>query len=378
MALTTHENGNPPSIAPDELRIESMPAEHAFAGHREAWTGVVRELGLHLSLGPDWVRAAAVAHGQWDGMRTLVAWRGDEPVAFVPFRICVERMWGISVRSLDLGGNLVAYHHEFAARECHEDLLRHLTSMGGWDLLRALNLNGSGATHRALLAAAQGSMTAVTYPDAEIPFLPVAGSWDDFLKDCGRKLRKNVKRNERKIESRNVEIERFTVPEHVPRLLDAMVAIEAASWKAEAGFAITERPVEVEYYRALLPQLASMGALRGIVANLDGKPIAYNLSASWNGQYGDLKTTYSAEFKDLAPGWYVRRMAIQDAHDEGVAEFDFLGPAEAHKLQWTKSVRRHVNVFLFGPSLRGRALGFLKRRVQARREAAASADDAGE
>jgi len=55
----------------------------------------------------------------------------------------------------------------------------------------------------------------------------------------------------------------------------------------------------------------------------------------------------------------------------GVREFDFIGLDEEYKLQWSRQVRAHESLRLYGPTLAARALFLstdLRRKVRAYRE----------
>jgi hypothetical protein len=123
-----------------------------------------------------------------------------------------------------------------------------------------------------------------------------------------------------------------------------MLDIEERSWKAEAGSAITDRRVEIEYYRCVLPVLSEMGALFANVLFIKDVPCAYVLCCNFNGWVGQLKTSFDKSIQDA--GARVIDESVKQAFASGARTYDFLGEASAHKLKWTDRVRTHHGYWL--------------------------------
>ena len=93
---------------------------------------------------------------------------------------------------------------------------------------------------------------------------------------------------------------------------------------------------------------------------LSGKPVAYNLCYLWNNTLGQIKTSYDSEYQEYSPGAVVVEEALRTYIKKNYAEFDFLGNVMPHKLSWTKKVREHESMFVFGNSFTATLIAWLK------------------
>src|SRR4030095_540233 len=116
------------------------------------------------------------------------------------------------------------------------------------------------------------------YQDDNSPFLRIRNSWEEFLASKPKKFRYKVRKRQEQLESNGrLELRPVTKTEDVELLFEEMLEIESKSWTARAGFDIPSSRRETEYYRRLLPYLASSGTLFAQVLRQQGRAIAYSL-----------------------------------------------------------------------------------------------------
>lgn len=346
------------------LTTQIVPWDEVRSRWSGPWRELLRTLDVNISLAPEWIESVAIALNRADALRALLAFDGDTLVAAIPFYVTTERMAGITVRVLNLGGNLCSYHHELPARGDHSYLLEQLAkSVGRWDVLRALGITVGGPTDRALTEFARLRSAGLwrTAGDSS-PYISIDKSWDEFLQTKTSNFRYNLKRKEKGLlKAGKIELRWYTTPESVPEFLSHMLAIEEHSWKTSEGMAILGDSFEKVYYQHLLPWLAREGLMSANVMLLDGSPIAYSLCYVWNGRHGQLKTSFDDRYKQLSVGRVLYMYTIQPQFAAGAREFDFLGDAMRHKMEWTAQVRAHDDIDLFAPTWRGRIVGFVRR-----------------
>ncbi len=326
------------------------------------WRALLQGGDLHLSLSPEWVSAAAAAHGRLGDVRFFIGHSEGTLFGVIPFMVERIRICGVRLTALQLAGNIVSYHHELVAPGREAELLEAWLASRDWDVFVARGLNKGGASARAIaeVGRRRGSYL-VRLPGERSPYIPITSSWEDFLASQSRNFRSNLTRKERRLAAAGMVEERwFRSGADVADLLDCMLTVEAGSWKANAGIAIGGRPAERDYYRLLLPLLADSGHLAANALYLDGTPVAYHLCYSCRGRVGNLKTSFQEPFQELSPGAVVIARAIRKAFEEGAREFDFHGGSHAHKLLWTQCAREHETLFLFSRSVKACAVGAVK------------------
>jgi CelD/BcsL family acetyltransferase involved in cellulose biosynthesis len=358
-------------MQPETPSFEVLGWEEFTPALLAEWRGLLEAGDLHLSLGPDWVRVVAMAHGRLGDVRLFVGRRNGTLFGVIPFFAQRARMFRIPVMALGLAGNVVSYHHELVAPGHEAELLDAWLDSRPWDVFIASGLRKGGPSARAALEVAdrRGSYL-LRLPGEQSPYLPITSTWERFLAAKSRNFRSNLNRKEKRLAAAGTLEERwFRSADDVDELFRCMLTVEANSWKAVAGIAITGRPHEQEYYRLLLPVLAERGQLAANALYLDGSPVAYHLCYSSQGRVGNLKTSFQDRFQELSPGAVVIARAIRKVFEEGAQEFDFHGGPQAHKSLWTEEVREHETLYLFSRRMKARSVGILKavaNRIQLR------------
>lgn len=358
----------PSASGPVPIRFDEQPFTAVIEQFADAWHQLLLEGDYNLSMAPEFIRASAGSVGRLEQMRVLRATRGGVLVGALPFFVEATRMYGMPMRKIGLGGNLIAYHHEITAPGLEAQMLRALLSDGRrpWDVFCAESLTRGGPTIEALRCVASdvGSVL-VNYPADVSPYLPITQTWEQYLGNRSSNFRYNLKRKEKALrKAGRVEERWFEHAEDADEVLRCMRYIEAKSWKTELDIAVTSKPSEVRYYEELVPFLARRGLLFTNVIYLDGDPVAYHLSYRFAGRVGNLKTSFDNAHGAASPGAVVIQSAIRKSFESGAREFDFLGDDQYHKRLWTDHARGHDTCFLFSRRWRGRVVGFAKQLRQ--------------
>lgn len=354
------------------LRYEDKPWSELNSDLVAQWEGLILADGLNISLHPHWTDAIATATNRLDGLRLFTAWEGDSLRAVIPYFLSRFRVLRIPLRTVELAGNLVSYHQEIIASGYQTEILSALLSKkvaNKWQLFRADNVladTDSAAAIRALVP--EIGSTLITMPGERSPYFSTEGDWDSFLAGKSKSFRYALKRKENKLrKAGDLDIEWYSKGGDASALLDDILTVESESWKKDSDMAISEKDFEREYYKLLLPFLMERDWMYANVLKLDGQPIAYNLCYSVNGKIGQLKTSFDNAFRSLSPGIVMYKETIKRAFELGASEFDFLGDAMPHKLEWTDTVREHHGYYLFSKDLGAHIVGKIKDLLQKNR-----------
>lgn len=324
----------------------------------QEWRDLVVERGMNASLDPGWTRVIVDTIDRAHHTVYLWTWRESGTLrAAIPFFRSRQRVLGVSMRTLELASNLMSYHAELASRDSCEDALRRfLQQQEAWDVFRACNVPDDSATAHAIAAVARanGGAHRTLRGDAS-PYLPIGGSWSDYLSTRHKKFRYKLRKRADDLRANpDLNLRWFTAESECDALLEAILAVERRSWKTTQGMDISSRDFETEYHRRLLPHLAREGMLVAVVLFAAARPIAYSLCASSRGWFGHLKTSFDEEFAAVSAGGIVIDASVERAFSSGASEFDFLGHDAPHKLAWTERVRRHADHMLVAPTIKAR------------------------
>jgi len=351
---------------PSTTEYRVLPWAEALALHGAEWLAIGREQNLNPSLLPDWTRIIVETLTDAREVRVLVGMDGAQLVSLVPFHIRQDRISRIPVRVMEPISSVMSYHAELVTRGSPEALLKELIQTRhefSWDLLHLGNVLMDSSSAQAIGQVAEAEQLTLNFlPGDTSPYLHLETTAEKLLTTRKKTDRYNIRRHMKDFAAMPQAVERWYGPaDDMEALLEAILEIEAGSWKHAAGVAISAKPQEIQYVRRLLHWLGASGLLFVNVCFIAGEPVAYNLSYHWEGRLGSMKGTYVEKYAHVRVGHYTQDQQIFRFADTGGKEFDFLGDAEPYKLNWSPTTRRHGNFFLYAPRGRGRWLGRAQR-----------------
>jgi CelD/BcsL family acetyltransferase involved in cellulose biosynthesis len=312
---------------------------HELDDVEERWRALGTEAG-----GPveqfEWAASCAASYPH-EELRIATVSRDGRLVAVAPF--AVKRTRGARRRIL-LG---VDVHHEpmdllALDDEARDDLARSLTR----DPLPLEfgRLPAGSAAIPALRRAFRGRRVVITRSRPTTPYITLDASWEEPERHLNSGRRSDVRRAHRRAERLGaVETEILTPePGELEGLLAEAFAIEARSWKGEAGTAIVSLPEEEAFLRRYADAACRQGTLRLCFLRIGDRRAAMQIAMVTGGNYWLLKIGYDAEFAKCSPGVLLLRDSIAYAARAGLSSFEFLGRNEPWIAQWASTERETV------------------------------------
>jgi CelD/BcsL family acetyltransferase involved in cellulose biosynthesis len=188
------------------------------------------------------------------------------------------------------------------------------------------------------------------------PFVPIAGTWEEYERTLPRKLGTELRRRRRRLEERGVlSLAVENGRERLEERLAEGFRVEAAGWKGVRGTAIASDPPTHRFYAEVARWAAARGWLRLAFLRLDERALAFDYCLEWNRSHYLLKTGFDPDFRAFAPGMILRHEMIRRAFSESLRSYEFLGADEAWKLTWAPATRERLHVQAFAPTALGHA-----------------------
>jgi CelD/BcsL family acetyltransferase involved in cellulose biosynthesis len=221
-------------------------------------------------------------------------------------------------------------------------------------------LDPAAAGWTAALAGARGARyRAATRVVLRAPCVTVAGEHEAYLRARRRGFLADLRRRRRRLaEGGAVTFEAGDAGPRTTALLDELLILEAAGWKAGRGTAIAARGSTRRFYAGVVAWAAARGSLRLLVLRLDRRPLAALLGVQEDGVLYLLKGGFDPDYARYSPGQLVLAEAIERAFADGLRRIELGGGADAYKLQWADAVHDLVGVSAFAPSAAG-SLGWI-------------------
>ncbi|MEZ6095972.1 MAG: GNAT family N-acetyltransferase [Pirellulaceae bacterium] len=119
------------------------------------------------------------------------------------------------------------------------------------------------------------------------------------------------------------------------RGLSEMNEIEASSWKADAGTAISTGCNDYEYWQRWMQIARDAKCLRLWVLYSGYRPIAFDMGAQVGQTYSSHKISYLNDLREFAPGHVRDHLVFQKMIEEKqIHSIDTIGPATESTLRW--------------------------------------------
>lgn len=364
--LRTADLGFAPRRAALPYRVEEVRGRAAFEALREEWNALAARGPVDLPMvRHEWISAWLEAFAPRESPLVLAARaRSGELMGLAPF--LVERRRGV-VRLL-APANDHSCRFEWVLGEDASGavaaLWAHLRDRLRWDvlLLRDVPRDGPTSTLLEALARADRHLTG-RWESLRTPRIALGGAPAE--ERTSAKFRANLRRRAKRLaEQGAAAVKRVDGADGLDGALDEFLAVEASGWKGAQGSAIALDPALVGFYRRVARDAAARGALALRLLLLDGRAVAAHLGIVHRGVYYLPKTGYDEGLASASPGQLLQREVLAECEARGLAGFDFLGPDMAWKRDWEPTHAPHDWLYVYRPSLAGRALHSFKHRVR--------------
>jgi CelD/BcsL family acetyltransferase involved in cellulose biosynthesis len=353
------------------IAVDVISDYATFAGLDREWNDTVDRAGhSHPFLRHEWLRTWWDAFGSKKSLNVLVVRAGGRILGIAPLMLETVKMYGIPVRRIQFLHNDHTPKADVIVAERPDEVYAAvwkalLDSRRSWDLLQLSQLPSDSPTTERVsqLAARQGYPTGLWRSDVS-PYLELSSSWNTYFDGRAAKMRQNIRnRLGRLTKIGDPRLEMIGDRDGILSARADALNLEASGWKKEAGTAIHSDPEVLRFYTELADRAATSGWLRLLFLTVNGQRIATSYSSCYQGRLSFFKTGYDPNFSQYAPFKLLTYFTIRDGYADGLREVDFLGDAEPWKLEWTSTTRPHDWLFVFGNSLRSRAVHTAKYRA---------------
>lgn len=210
-------------------------------------------------------------------------------------------------------------------------------------------------------------------PVMPTPVITLDDGWADPLARFNAGRRSDFRRAMRHAEKLGNVTYDIVTPTHPAELeyrLDEAFAVEAASWKGEAGSALAVNPLRGPFYRNYAQRAMEAGILRLAFMRIDGRAVAMQIALEWQQRWWLLKIGYDAACAKASPGQLLMLHTLGEAARRGLRSYEFLGDPAPWTDVWTPHRRPCVKVLAYPASLPGLACLALDAGVIGRRKLA--------
>jgi len=140
------------------------------------------------------------------------------------------------------------------------------------------------------------------------------------------------------------EIHAPTTRSELQHLLKEAYAVEAESWKADAGTALTTDETQGNFFAHFANAALSERILRIAFMRINGKAVAMQIATEWHMRFWLLKISYDKAYARCSPGQLLMWHTLQHATRDGLLSYELMGITDGWTKQWASEQRRYVRV----------------------------------
>jgi len=285
-------------------------------------------------------------------LRLFAAREGKRLVGALPLLDERTRMYGIPLRGLRAPANVHSCRFDLLCDSERPQALRALWAQvkgAGFDVITFPDVPQGGAAYGLVALAEADGFPVFRWNAARSPYVPLQGGLDALTARLDSHFRANLRRRRKRLQEKgNVELQKVTGGPELERHLEEALRVEQAGWKWLSGTAIAEDPSTRGFYCELARRAALENELALWLLRLDGKVIAFQYGLVSGDAYYLPKTSYDESLRECSPGQLLTEDVLRSCSEQGLREFDFLGPSMSWKLEWTDALRAHQWLFVFG------------------------------
>lgn len=356
-----------------DVTVESA---QSFLDCADEWNRLVCEMAYPTPFATwAWMVSWIEHFGAGRQVRLLMVRDGGRLCAILPFveTGSTARFHGLAGRGFEYLGVESVYpdHLDLIvapthASACCEALIEHLDgSEVGCDTLRLPMVTEDSALFRSFAHSLAGWRTRVVEA-ARAPYLPIAGSYEDYLGTLSRNQRYKLRSYCRKLlDGEGVEYRRIE-PAEQAGALDRLFELHENRANAKSMASSFSGPTVHAFHRSLIGRLSpDQVLLRSLT--LGDRTIAILYGFRVGNRLFYFQLGHDPDWAAFSPGTVIIAKTICEAFESGCSEFNFLQGDEAYKATWTRQFRNLFEIRLYRATLPGNAahlLGWIKGGVR--------------
>lgn len=350
------------------LTIECIDQPDPFYSLQKPWNALLeRHRGADLLLTHSWFTMSWEGFCRGARLQILVVKEGEAVVGIAPLMIQRVKRGGIPIRKLTfLHEGCSYYRGDFLIPERTEEILEamlaYLERKRGWEIATFAGIPEDSPTVSMLERTARraGLSTGPWRPFGKALVLPIAGSWDDFLKGQGKHFRKNLKRPESKLkELGKVELVTLRDPGMVRKGIGHLYDIQMKNRIGKGE----EIPESDRISKSAVLRLADFFSAEGraevLLLELEGKPIAGLFSILYRGCAYAIIIKHDQAYAAVSPGWTVFHYFIRNTWEQQAGKIDFL-MKWPYVERWTNRSTEYLKIDCFHRGAFSRGIGRAK------------------
>jgi len=196
---------------------------------------------------------------------------------------------------------------------------------------------------------------------AEISYVELPGSFDDYLAKLSSNRRSKIRRGRKKLfENTGYRFHVVSSQAELDRHYPDLIRLHLDRWETRADHIGFSTEGYVEFHRHVMAAMLEQDCLRLMLLISDDEAIAANYCCRWRGGFYFFQGGFAKVYEPFRTGEVLMGHAIEQAIHEGMHVFDMLRGEHDYKKSLTDKVRTRTHLYLNQPTLRAKSYRALR------------------
>ena len=231
--------------------------------------------------------------------------------------------------------------------ECLHSLFNYLANDGSWDFMYLMDVQGT-STIPSLLNQMSNSIPFrfETGKGAICPYMLLPNSPDALMKSFGPRVRKNLRRQLRNLQSdfHSVELKKYNALGSVQETMESFFELHQKSCKNRGLPGVFATQEVRNFYTDVARQFADNGWLALYFLTVDDRSVAAYYCFEYSNKMLYALSGFDPDYSSYSVGNLLLLKIIEKSIAKGLGELDFLKGDEAYKFRWTSSYRQNLKI----------------------------------
>jgi CelD/BcsL family acetyltransferase involved in cellulose biosynthesis len=345
----------------DRMKVEVITEEARFWQLEPTWRELQsRGAAKDLTITWEWMSTWWEVFREGRDLAVLVVREGNEAVGICPllrrrvthFRFIPYARLELLASGEDEEDEIWSPYLDFVIlpgreREVLEAVFRYLRRLPGWHELLLPKMPADSPTVPIVLELARRARFSVEEVGRHpCLFVELPASLDDYLGQLGKRTRKRIRRDLRRLdETGDVAFKVARTEQEVADAQQALVRLHQARWLQAGKPGVFSSEKFSTFHRKMVRVAHDNGWLRLQSLLLDQEPLVCEYNLKYGGKIYSYQCGVSMEpVGNLSIGTLGEVYAIEDAIGEGLSEYDFLAGHQAYKATLANGRRELVSL----------------------------------
>jgi CelD/BcsL family acetyltransferase involved in cellulose biosynthesis len=335
------------------LQVSAISDTDELAALEPAWQALLEQATDPTPFQTFEWQATWWAHQGKGQLWVLIAREGAEVVGILP--LSITRFRGTPLRQVRFLGAPLSDFQEILATPgsmtaCRDAFLAYLAAHGDqWDLCDFPDQReGTALT----LSGAPDGLRLTLEHHRVCPFIPLQGSWDQFVARLSKNMRASVGRRRRQVAKQFRAEYDVATEQTLHAALEELFRLHNSRWRRRGAWGAFAGARIQAFHHAVARKFLRRGWLRLHRLKLDGETRAAFYCFHLRDRVYYYLSGFDLDFAKYSIGNVLMAQAIGTAIGEGAREFDFLRGDESYKLAWKAEERRTLRLIIGRQALR--------------------------